>query len=110
MQFIYGAKFSQGVVVLRILSWDILLVFVGTVFSQGLIAGHKQKDLSLVMFFMMAACIALNLTLIPVLGISGCAISIIATEVIGIAMQYTRMNKISKVSILRFATKPWRLL
>lgn len=106
MKLIYGLKFMEGVVVLQILIWDVFLVYVGSIFGQGLLAAHKQKELSLISMLMFMICLVMNLMLIPILGIAGSALAILIAEIVGVLLQYWRISKVINISIYSLTLKP----
>lgn len=80
IQIIAGNGFSESSGVLNILIFATALIFLGTLFSNAIIALNKQKQLFKIYFWGAVLNFAANIILIPKLSYIGAAWSTLATE------------------------------
>ncbi|MEW5843888.1 MAG: flippase [Bacteroidota bacterium] len=85
VEIVYGGKFEGSVLLMRILSFNIFLVFLNMTYGSPLIAWNKQK----LFFYPIAAAaignIILNILLIPRYHALGAAVATISSELIVLA-------------------------
>jgi len=81
MVTMFGASFHAASVPFALLSFAAALVLVQANFSAVLLAGGSERFYAGVMTIAAAAIVLLNLILIPLLGISGAAISTVVGEI-----------------------------
>ncbi len=79
---IFSARYAESAGVLQLLLWSVPLGLGRTVVQVALIARGRQHDVMVAAGAGAAANIALNLVLIPPLGMTGAALATIATEVL----------------------------
>lgn len=101
---LYGtAQYSQSVIVLRVLSAAIALMYANGVFVQLLIATERQKRLALTAGIAAVVNIAANFALIPQMGALGAATSTVITEAVVITLNFFFLPR-ALTRQLRFAT------
>jgi O-antigen/teichoic acid export membrane protein len=77
---VYGAEYAGAIVPLRILSWDILAVFVSITFAQPLLLMGKERKYFSIVLSSAVLNIALNFVFIPRYGILGAAFTTVCAE------------------------------
>lgn len=80
VQTIAGSGFNESAGVLEILIFATALIFLGTLFSNAIIALNKQKQLFRIYFWGAVLNFIINIVLIPPLSYMGAAWSTLATE------------------------------
>ena len=89
--WLFGQEYSGAIVILRIYTWSGIGLFLGVAINQYLLSENRSRDIFLYNFLSMATNIALNLILIPRLGLTGAAwatlISYSAGPVVIIALE-----------------------
>lgn len=85
---LYGAGYGPSVILLRVLSLAIVLMYANGVFVQLLVATGRQKRLATTAAAASAVNIGLNIVLIPIMGALGCAVATVVTEAVTIVMNY----------------------
>ena len=78
--FFYGFGFTESIIALKILSWDVLLKFLYICTQYILIAINKQKSVGLLIIFTSFFNIVLNLALIPKFSYIGSGIATLLSE------------------------------
>jgi O-antigen/teichoic acid export membrane protein len=81
-----GSAFDDAAAVLRILMVGVGLGFLRAVLTEALIAANRQLWLAYAMAALLAANVALNLALIPVLGARGAALAFAASEALALLL------------------------
>ncbi len=96
VEIVYGGKFEGSVLLMRILSFNIFLVFLNMTYGSPLIAWNKQK----LFFYPIAAAaignIILNILLIPRYHALGAAVATISSELIVLAGFLPLHKKVTK--------------
>jgi O-antigen/teichoic acid export membrane protein len=82
---VYGSNFLGSAAVLRIMIWYAVAAMLANVFSQALVVQNRQRRLSALRVGGLALSIAMNLILLPRLGISGTPIAMLTTELVVLA-------------------------
>ena len=80
ISLLYGAEYQGAVVPLRILSIDIIAVFFSITFAQPLMLLGKEKQYLSIVAWSAGLNIACNLILIPLLGMTGAAVTTVGAE------------------------------
>lgn len=106
INFIYGAGYEEAVLAFRILIFTASLSYISTVYAVSLQACNKQKTHFIIMSITSVLNIVLNLFLIPKFSLYGAAYITLLTQVLVLLFAYFSFRKITKVSILKFITKP----
>lgn len=81
IELIFGPNFGPAVTVLQITSWAIVFLFLVEPHARMLLIHNKQREAARMMTLTTALNIALNLLLIPLLGINGAAVARLASSV-----------------------------
>lgn len=79
---LYGEDYLQAVIPLRIITWYTAFSYLGVAKNIWLICEHKEKYLIYLSFAGAASNVALNILLIPTLGIAGAAIASLVTQLV----------------------------
>jgi len=80
---LFGAEYTAGATALRILLVAKLFSILMGLNTQGLIALGKNRTVSYIIFCQTAVNVALNVLLIPIIGIEGAAIGMAVSGIIG---------------------------
>jgi O-antigen/teichoic acid export membrane protein len=83
---LYGTGFDSSILVLRVLSVAIVLMYANGVFVQLLIATNRQKKLAVTAMIAAVFNLSVNFALVPALGGVGAAIATVATEALVIVV------------------------
>jgi O-antigen/teichoic acid export membrane protein len=103
----YGQQFSNSVIVLQILAWDVLLIFLCKCSSFLFVSTEKQNQMALIIGFVALINIVLNLFLIPIYSYVGAAIATIAAEsFLLLVYVYLNYRSIFKISYHKIIAKP----
>jgi O-antigen/teichoic acid export membrane protein len=105
--FFYGSGFSNSIVALKILAWDILLQFLYLCSSYILISTDKQKQMTIIVIFSALLNVILNLFLIPSYSYVGSGIATLITEFfILICYLYLNARNSFTLNIKKFLFQP----
>lgn len=88
----YGNDFTNSIIALQILSWDILLFFICSCAGFVLISIDKQNQMAATIAFSTILNFSLNLFLIPVLSYVGAGIATIMSQIV-VLIIYLFLNK-----------------
>lgn len=101
---LFGEDFFNSINVLRILAWTAGLIFFNIFLSALFNAANYQKTLVKIQIFAMVVNIILNLVLIPRYAHIGCAMAMVATEVMifltCIIFVYHRISRLQESTFL----------
>ncbi len=75
INFLFGVAFSNSVLILYILSFNIVLISIGSIYSKVLYSNNLEKRLFIKVIFGILINILLNIILIELYGVYGVAIS-----------------------------------
>lgn len=89
---VFGSDFVQTAVALRIMIWYTVVAMIVNVFSRALTTQNRQQWLLVVRMIGLALNIALNIVLLPRLGIAGAAMAMIVTEMIVLELILRSLN------------------
>ena len=89
---IFGDSFVGAAAVLRIMIWYVLIAMIANVFSQVLAVQNRQRWLLLVRITGLMLSIALNLILLPRIGVSGTAYAMIVSELLVLVLLLRSLN------------------
>ena len=97
VKILYGQDYLASIPVLRILIWQTVFSFVGTIRNVWILAEEKYSRLWVINLCGALTNIALNICLIPVWGACGAAVAAVATQfvtdfVVGFIMKDIRPN------------------
>jgi O-antigen/teichoic acid export membrane protein len=105
--FFYGPQFTNSIIALEILSWDILLIFLYACSAFLLVAIDKQKQMAIIAGVTAVINIVLNLVLIPCYSYVGSAVATIVAEgFLFIAYLYLTTRYLHKIPFQRFVLQP----
>ena len=104
---LYGSQFSNSVIALQILGWDILLIFLYSCLAFLLISIDRQVQMAVIAGCTALINIILNLFLIPSFSYIGAAIATIAAEgFLFLAYVYVSSRYFHKLHIQKIIVKP----
>ncbi len=104
---IYGSDFTNSILALQILSWDILLIFLYTILGCFLIAIDRQNEMAIAILITAVINVVINIILIPYFSYVGAAIATIAAETILLSIYFYLISKhIYVLPIHKIVLKP----
>ena len=104
---LYGQQFSNSIIALQILAWDVLLIFLCTCLSFLFVSTDKQNQMAILIGFVALINIILNLFLIPFFSYIGAAIATIVAEgFLLVAYLYLNSRSIFKIPFHKIIVKP----
>jgi O-antigen/teichoic acid export membrane protein len=91
---VFGADFIPSADILRVLIWYAALTMVANVFAQAMMSENRQGRYVVIRAGGLAAKLALNLLLMPALGVIGAAVASVIAElaVLAVLMGHFRLN------------------
>ena len=105
--FFYGQQFSNSIIALQILSWDILLIFLYACSAFLLISMDKQNQMAIVAGCTALINVILNLFLIPSYSYVGAAMATISAEgFLLISYIYLNSRHLHTIPIHKMIIKP----
>ena len=84
---LFGARYRASAGPLAILAWSVVLGFLNYLLWYSLLAAYRERAKLKIMLVGLGLNVALNAALIPTLGPSGAAISLIATDLLIVTWQ-----------------------
>ena len=78
--FLFGIQYMNSSIILKILSWQLLFIFLGGVYTRLLEAANKQKVIAILSCFVTIEYIIMCFFLIPIYGGVGLAITNVIAE------------------------------
>jgi O-antigen/teichoic acid export membrane protein len=106
MHTLYGTKYDDGIGVFKILIFAVVIIYINTAYSRGLLAAKKEKWFAAGVALPAFVSILLNFILIPRLGLQGAAIANVLSEASGFVVMYVGFRKIMHVPFLPYIYKP----
>ncbi|MGB3341098.1 MAG: flippase [bacterium] len=107
INFIYGAEFSNSVLVLRILLLYFLITPVNTIFGYGLVAIDQQRKFFKVITYTALISVVLVISLGYLLKAPGAALALLGSETIGIILMNRQLKKHIDFKSLKQTSKPF---
>jgi O-antigen/teichoic acid export membrane protein len=105
MNFIYGAKYLNGVIGFQILIWACVLSFITSIYGFGLIGCDRERRYALGVMVGTICNLCLNFILIPQFSLTGAAIATVAAEGVMFAIMYFEFRKVINVPFLPYIPK-----
>jgi len=103
----YGQQFSNSIIALQILAWDVLLIFLYSPLGAILVSIDRQNEMAVILLITAFINIVLNLFLIPHFSYVGSAVATIITEVILLGMYAYFLSKyLHKIAFHKIIIKP----
>jgi len=104
---VYGAQFSETVIVLQILIWAIPFIFLNYVFSTLMVSINRQHLALKVVFISMGLNIVLNLIFIPLFSYLGSSVITIITELTDFILYFYLLSRyLHKIELQNVIVKP----
>ncbi len=107
-RLVFGNGFDNTATVLRIMIWYTVITMIVNVFSQALAVQNRQRRWLLARVIGLVLGIALNLILLPRLGIRGTALAMVVTETV-VLMLILRSLDLPHIGWRRMIAHVWRL-
>jgi O-antigen/teichoic acid export membrane protein len=101
INLIYGAKFEQSVVILRILAWWIFFIFITSIQAWALGSIHQEKKGAKVRFFTVPFFVVMTLILAPMAKEKGVAIASLITSIISFILISYQIRKYLAINVLK---------
>ena len=106
IDLVYGRTYTNAILALQILSWNIVAVFISMAFANPLLAWDKQNTYMKVIAGGAITNLLFNFLLIPKFGIGGASVATVLAEVAVFSVAYFEIRKIISIRALGYLTKP----
>ncbi|MFH1776751.1 MAG: flippase [Candidatus Omnitrophota bacterium] len=106
MHILYGTKYDEGIGAFKILIFAVVIIYINTAYSRGLLAAKKEKWFAAGVTLPAFVSILSNFILIPRLGLQGAAIANVFSEASGFVVMYVGFRKIMHVPFLSYISRP----
>ncbi len=93
VRLLFGQEYLPATGAFQILLLTLLIIFPSVIISNSLLAYNHQKKFILFSLIGATSNVALNFLLIPVLGIVGCAIATLVTQILANAFIWKKMEE-----------------
>ncbi|MBI2012919.1 MAG: flippase [Candidatus Colwellbacteria bacterium] len=100
VNLLYGSEYSPASLTMKILALTLITMFPMSMLSNGIFAYNKQKFLVKVGVVGVVVNALLDIILIPILGIAGCAIATISTQLVTASLIWFKMKRINDFSVI----------
>lgn len=106
--FFYGSEFTNSIIALQILSWDILLIFLYTILGGFLISIDRQNEMAIAAAVTAVVNVIINIVLIPYYSYVGAAVATVSSEAILFVIYFYIVSKhIYLLPIHKMLVKPF---
>jgi len=106
--FLYGSEFTNSIIALQILSWDILLLFLYTFLGGLLISIDRQNEMAIAALITAVVNVIINIILIPYFSYVGAAIATVSSEMVLFGIYFYIISKhIYLLPIHKILVKPF---
>lgn len=106
MNLIFGAKYGEGVIAFQILIWAVVIIYINTAYSRGLLSCKKEKWYLAGTTIPAIINVSTNFILIPLLGLKGAAIATVLAEASGFVVMYVGFRRIVYIPFAKYIFKP----
>lgn len=106
MNLFFGSDYYEGKIVFQILIWAVLIIYLNTGYSRGVLACNRQQWYFWGTAIPAAINIICNFILIPPMGIKGAAIATVVAEAGGFIVMYNAFKPIVHVRFWKYILKP----
>ena len=100
VHLLYGSQYLPATLTMQILAITLITMFPMSMLNNGIFAYNKQKFLVKVGVVGVTVNALLDIILIPILGIVGCAIATVGTQVVTSAFIWFKMKRINNFSVI----------
>ncbi|MDP3991324.1 MAG: flippase [Candidatus Colwellbacteria bacterium] len=100
VNLLYGSEYLPATLTMKILALTLITMFPMSMLNNGIFAYNKQKFLVKVGAVGVTVNALLDIVLIPILGIAGCAIATVGTQVITSVSIWFKMKQINNFSVI----------
>ena len=100
IDLLFGGAYQNAVAAFQILLFTILIIYPSAIITNAVFAYNEQKGFLLFSTLGAGGNILFNLLLIPPLGIAGCALATLITQLIANGFMWRKMKQINKFSLL----------
>jgi O-antigen/teichoic acid export membrane protein len=106
IDFFYGSQYAASVVPLRILLWNVTLIFINMSYGGPLLAWGKQGAYAKIITVGTGANLVVKFLLIPSLGMTGAAAAAVVAESILFFGFYRAVQRVCRVPVWTHAWRP----
>jgi len=106
MNLFFGSEYNEGKIVFQILIWAVLIIYLNTGYSRGVLACDRQQWYFWGTAIPAAINIICNFILIPPMGIKGAAIATVMAEAGGFIVMYNAFKPVVHVQFWKYTLKP----
>lgn len=106
MNLLYGAEYNDGIIAFQILIWAVLIIYINTAYSRGLLACKKENWFLAGTTIPAVVNLISNFILIPPLGLKGAAIATVIAEASGFLVMYIGFKKIFHITFHNYIVRP----
>ena len=103
---VFGGEYSNSVIPLQILTWNVTLIFINMAYGIPLLAWGKEKQFTKYVALGAAVNLIFNFALIPPYGMIGASLATVLAELTVFFGVYREFQKMTSVPFLRHAKKP----
>ena len=100
VHLLYGSEYLPATPTMKILALTLVTMFPMSMLSNSIFAYNKQKFLVKVGVVGVVVNALLDIILIPILGIAGCAIATISTQIVTASSIWFKMKQINNFSVI----------
>ena len=100
VHLLYGSEYLPATLTMQILAITLITMFPMSMLNNGIFAHNKQKFLVKIGVVGVVVNAVLDIILIPILGIAGCAIATVGTQVITSSSIWFKMKQINNFSVI----------
>lgn len=106
INLLYGTDYNNGIIAFQILIWAVVIIYINTAYSRGLLACKKENWFLAGTIIPAAVNLVSNFILIPPLGLKGAAISTVIAEASGFLVMYIGFKKIFHMPFHNYIVRP----
>lgn len=103
---IFGSEYKEGVIAFQILIWAVLIIFLNTGYSRGILACNKENWFFWGTTIPAVVNVISNFIMIPFMGIRGAAIATVLAEASGFCIMYNGFKRVLYIPFWRYTVRP----
>jgi len=106
LHLFYGERYEHNAIALQILIWVAVLIYFNMIYARAMWACNQQKAYVKIVAGQALLNVVMNVICIPLLGITGAALSKVAAEMAGLFFYYREFSKIIRVPFMPYIGRP----
>jgi len=106
MNLLFGPEYAEGKIAFQILIWAVLIIYLNTGYSQGVLACNLEKWYFRGTAIPAVVNVLCNFVLIPRMGIKGAAMATVFAEATGFIIMYNALKSVVQVPFWPYLLKP----